>query len=70
MGKSIRKKIARFELEPDGFSIHTFELSCQIKGKCYHKIKSYPSAALTSLAVITVPGSKSFSTIWPFSSVT
>ena len=41
MGKSIRRKTAKFELEPDGFSIHTFELSCQIKGKQYREIKEY-----------------------------
>ena len=41
MGKSIRRKTATFELEPDGFSIHTFELSCQIKGKQYREIKEY-----------------------------
>ena len=41
MAKSIRRKTAKFELEPDGFSIHTFELSCQIKGKQYREIKEY-----------------------------
>ena len=41
MGKSIRRKTAKFELEPDGFSIHTFELSRQIKGKHYHEIRDY-----------------------------
>lgn len=41
MAKSIRRKTAKLELEPDGFSIHTFELSCQIKGKHYHEIKDY-----------------------------
>lgn len=41
MGKSIRKRVAKFELEPDGFSIHTFELSCQIKNTRYREIKDY-----------------------------
>ena len=43
MFKNIKKKICKFVLEPDGFSIHTFELSRrltkhefdQIKGELY-----------------------------------
>ena len=41
MGKHIRRKTATFELEPDGFSIHTFELRCQIKSKRYQEIANY-----------------------------
>lgn len=41
MAKHGRKKTATFTLEPDGFSIHTFEVSRQIEGKRYHKIKDY-----------------------------
>lgn len=33
------KKTAVFELEPDGFSIHTFELSMRLTGHEYHHIK-------------------------------
>ena len=33
------KKTAVFELEPDGFSIHTFELSMRLTKHEYHQIK-------------------------------
>ena len=33
------KKTAVFELEPDGFSIHTFELSKRLTGHEYHQMK-------------------------------
>lgn len=33
------KKTAVFELEPDGFSIHTFELSMKLRKKQYHQMK-------------------------------
>lgn len=40
MSKRIEmKKTAVFDLEPDGFSIHTFELSKVLSGKQYHKVK-------------------------------
>lgn len=40
MSKRIEsKKIAVFDLEPDGFSIHTFELSKVLSGEQYCKIK-------------------------------
>lgn len=38
---SIRRKKAKFELEPDGFSIHTFELSRQIRRDQFQKIGNY-----------------------------
>lgn len=40
MSKRIEsKKTAVFELEPDGFSIHTFELSQKLTQKQYHQMK-------------------------------
>ena len=40
MSKRIEsKKTATFELEPDGFSIHTFELSQKLTKKQYHQMK-------------------------------
>ncbi|MBR3561599.1 MAG: hypothetical protein IKI39_06160 [Oscillospiraceae bacterium] len=59
MGKSIRRKTATFELEPDGFSIHTFELSCQIKGKQYREIKDILDR-FEELGVSPIPLWKSF----------
>lgn len=38
---SIRRKKAKFELEPDGFSIHTFELSRQIRRGQFQEIGNY-----------------------------
>ncbi|MBR3562110.1 MAG: hypothetical protein IKN81_11405 [Oscillospiraceae bacterium] len=61
MDKSIRRKTAKFELEPDGFSIHTFELSCQIKGKQYREIKEY----LYSLPITVIKGTISGSLYLP-----
>ena len=37
--KKIKVKEARFTLEPDGFSIHTFELSRQLTKREYHAVK-------------------------------
>ena len=37
--KKVKSKEARFTLEPDGFSIHTFELSRQLTKREYHAIK-------------------------------
>ena len=39
MSKKIQKKRTSFELEPDGFSIHTFELSRQLTHHEYKKLK-------------------------------
>lgn len=39
MSKKIRKKQTAFELEPDGFSIHTFELSRRLTGYEFNMIK-------------------------------
>ena len=41
MSKTIKKKICKFVLEPDGFSIHTFELSRQLTGHEYSHMKDY-----------------------------
>lgn len=37
--KIVKRRTARFTLEPDGFSIHTFELSRKIKRKEYYAVK-------------------------------
>lgn len=40
MSKRIEsKKIAVFDLEPDRFSTHTFELSQKLTAERYHKMK-------------------------------
>lgn len=39
MSKKIQKRRTFFELEPDGFSIHTFELSRQLTHREYKKLK-------------------------------
>ena len=41
MSKATKKKICKFVLEPDGFSIHTFELSRQLTGHEYSHMKDY-----------------------------
>ena len=38
--RKIKPKTARFTLEPDGFSIHTFELSRKLKRYEYHSVKN------------------------------
>lgn len=38
--ETIKTKTAKFQLAPDGFSIHTFELSRKLDTKEYHDIKS------------------------------
>ena len=37
--KKVKSKKARFTLEADGFSIHTFELSRQLTKREYHVVK-------------------------------
>lgn len=41
MPKNVKKKICKFTLEPDGFSIHTFELAHQLTGHEYSHMKDY-----------------------------
>ena len=41
MSKRIRNKTAKFELEPDGFSIHTFELWQQLTHAEYQAIREF-----------------------------
>ena len=41
MSKQVRNKTAKFELEPDGFSIHTFELWQQLTHAEYPAIREF-----------------------------
>ena len=41
MARKEEHRTARFELEPDGFSIHTFELWCQLTHEKYQEIREY-----------------------------